>query len=325
MSQLTFRVSYAQSFRAGQHCPTPPTVTLEVDPAELSPEQRQLIAGRLNDAGQVCGRDREGKFFDGRYTLQSPAVRNSEARGEVRLLTAGGPTLEDLLAAIRREDAAIDAVAQARAAARAAEEAERREETLAVLRERRTAARERAYRADGAVAHWSSEVYARAEVVAPDWPVHRDEEVAASEEAQAWLAELQAADDQRRDAAIAAETERRAAEARDRAAWIAAHGSPHLRRLAAEGIAHDLTYHEERDAWETAQFARLLDEHRPGWAAIDPEDLDEEVAEVSERAIALLDAGRQAAPDCRLAKLRASGRYVVIEDYQGRLIYWPQD
>ena len=88
-------------------------------------------------------------------------------------------------------------------------------------------------------ANWSGEAFCRARMELAIWPYYSDESIKDSPEAQAWIAELAVANAARRDAAIAAETERRAKAVQDRADWIAAHGSARLQRLVAEGIAHD--------------------------------------------------------------------------------------
>lgn len=103
-----------------------------------------------------------------------------------------------------------------------------------------------------------------------------------------------------RRAAEAAEKAARAAEhARyeaDRAAWIAAHGSRRLQRMAAEGIECDRVYRDERLAAE-----------RPGWVYYQQADGEtKEPRNPTEAAFDLLDEARKVQPGAALA-------YYVIE------------
>lgn len=74
-------------------------------------------------------------------------------------------------------------------------------------------------------------------------------------------------------------------------AWIAAHGSPRLRRLVAEGIEHRNVYTTERMAFE-----------RPGWrfAGTTPGE-EKPIRNATEKSLDLLDEARKIAPDCYLA------------------------
>jgi hypothetical protein len=73
-------------------------------------------------------------------------------------------------------------------------------------------------------------------------------------------------------------------------AWIAAHGSPHLRRCIAEGIECRSSYQDERLAAE-----------RPGWRWYDDvRGTFEAPSNPPAEAFALLDAARKIAPDAKL-------------------------
>lgn len=125
MSKITYRVNYAMSFARGVDCPQPPIVTVDVDPATLSDEDRNTIASRLNQSGDVCSRSAEGYWLsagDHERSLTRPERRDPDpgSRGHwltPTLVLADTPRLEDLLAAIRAEDAAIARYAAAEAAA----------------------------------------------------------------------------------------------------------------------------------------------------------------------------------------------------------------
>jgi len=143
-------------------------------------------------------------------------------------------------------------------------------------------------------------------------------QAAANEYAASVRAEIE-----RRKAAAA---ERKAAAvreaARDRADWIAAHGSHRLRTLAVEGIGHENTYRAERAAWEQAEFDAALSADWPTWTEIDEEDIVRNVDDAPESALAILDAARQTIRSATLA--RVGGKYVAVAEYRGRWIYWPR-
>jgi hypothetical protein len=158
------------------------------------------------------------------------------------------------------------------------------------------------------------------------WQVYlADEDVRASAEAKALAAQCEAETAEARAAARAVAKAKLVAVAADRRTWIEVHGSPRLRRLAAEGIDHYATYQRERARHEAREFAALLAAERPGWTEVAEDQLDLPVRDVSSRTLALLDAARVQAPGCRLARHKGLDRYVAVEQYAGRWIYWPQD
>ncbi len=126
---ITFSCSLVKSFLAGVNAPQPPQVSLEVDPAELAPEVRAALAARMNEAGQICARDREGFFSNGRHRVPSPSVgyapRSSYdgQAGEAALVRADLPTIESLLEAIAAEEAVVEAEAAKQAAVKAERDA----------------------------------------------------------------------------------------------------------------------------------------------------------------------------------------------------------
>jgi hypothetical protein len=243
------------------------------------------------------------------------------------------PRIEDLLAAVRAEDEAA-ATYQARQEAQRQERARAaREESLSRMAERNTCERtrwlylmddgrieDRDYRDPGR--GLATENYTYTAV----WQAYlADGAVRESAEAQALAAQCEAETAEAREAARVIAAAKLAAIVEARHQWIAEHGSPRLRRMAAEGIDHYATYQRERDRHEAGEFAALLAADRPGWTEVAEGQLDLAVADVSSRTLALLDAARAAAPGCRLARHKKLDRYVAVEEYQGRWIYWPQD
>ncbi len=94
-------------------------------------------------------------------------------------------------------------------------------------------------------------------------------------------------------AACEAETKRDEERARERAAWIAAHGSQRLRALVREGIEHDRLY---RGEWLSATY--------PGWiyASTVCGDLEEPVdTSVTDEALAALEAARKSHPQAKIS------------------------
>lgn len=111
------------------------------------------------------------------------------------------------------------------------------------------------------------------------------------------------------------------AEAVERNSWIAEHGSPRLRRLAAESIECGAVYRDERLAAE-----------RPGWEWEDaiPDGLAEREAprNAPEAALDLLDRARETAPDATLGFVADAdhGRgYVASATFLGRAIVLGRD
>lgn len=113
----------------------------------------------------------------------------------------------------------------------------------------------------------------------------------------------------------AAEAEQEAAERAvyeaERAAWVAAHGSAHLRAVAAEAIEHDGLYRDERFAAE-----------RPGWArARELVDKDPGVRDPRNpppEALDLLRQARKTDPEARLVWAQLEGW--EIETWRGYLV-----
>ena len=118
---------------------------------------------------------------------------------------------------------------------------------------------------------------------------------------------------------------RSAPRSQERADWIATHGSAKLQRMVAEGIGHEKTYESERSKWEAAQFGAALETERPGWYPVrDKSDLVE-AADVSLRALTILDAARRLDPAAKLMRRKADKVYVAVGTFRGRLIAWPKD
>jgi len=112
----------------------------------------------------------------------------------------------------------------------------------------------------------------------------------------------------RENAAYKAKAEARAAQEKaqeeaDRAAWIEAHGSPRLKRLAAEGIEYMATYRDERLAIE-----------RPDWEWKPRNLYLSEPRNAPLEAIALLDEARKTESSCKLSYYKVYRKAEDIED-----------
>lgn len=287
MSQITFRVDYAQAMRRGVNCPVPPRVTIEVDADTLSQEDRDALASRLDDAGRVRSRSEHGTFYSSPDTLTAPA-----------------PTLEAVLEVIRQEDD----WATGHKARQAAEEERVVTEYLS--------------KSDDSLLYRHSR-YVTGYGWLDLWSVHHIGLYGVSDaRVKARQATADAVADERNREIFAAIDAERAREKAERDQWIARHGSRKLQRMAAEGIDHAATYERERAKWDRAELVARLEATRPGWSLIDAKQV-EEAKDVPDSALAILDAARVVAPACRLGRI--DGRYVAVETWEGHTIYWPRD
>lgn len=321
MSAITFSVDYAASFRRGVSCPLPPRVTIEVDPASLSPEDRELLASRLRDNGEVASRSETNGLL-----YSSPCT-----------VTADEPTVAGVLNAIRAEQKSSATYAERTAAKERVAHEERRAFRLAEWRRQPTLQTLQVHVSllpDGEVRTDESHVPAGAIETAlaqyeREYIVYYTGDALTPEENQQYRErhdQLDRESGTRRQAAIDMATEQlRANHWQPRLDWIAAHGSPRLKRLAKEGIPFARTYESERKNYDEAQYTAALEAERPGWVAVAQDDLVTTVADVSLRTLALLDAARAIAPAARLGKLKSSGKYVAYEEFGGRLIVWPKE
>lgn len=130
----------------------------------------------------------------------------------------------------------------------------------------------------------------------------------------AYSARVKAADE-------AAKQAKRDAEAQARLDWIARHGSRRLVTMAAEGIECTETYERELARYEGDQFQIRLAAARPGWQVVEESQVDRRVANVPQKALDILAAGRQISKTCKLAK--HGGKYVCVDTFESRLIVWP--
>ena len=188
-----FNLDRVAAFRAGVST-SGHTTTLEIDPAKLSDEDHELLASRLNQRGDVCGRDKDGYFNNGYYGLSSaPDGDRDRNRGQVvRLVTAKLPTQEALFDAIRQEEAEIAKTKADKEAEKAEKKAVIRERTLIVLRERKTSEHRRFAAPDGNPQGYEVRGGVRCDKVSAGWAYDSDDEVRQSDEAKAWEAELAA-------------------------------------------------------------------------------------------------------------------------------------
>lgn len=324
MSSLTnvyVSVNRAEAIRRGINGTDSP-VLVSVDVSKLSQEDRDDVAGRLRYAG--------GNVYLGeRYVPDhSDAEHVADVEYQIsnryrpRLLTVVDPTQAGVVEALAANRAANGAILAER---RAAKEAKRRAESAAVLAERRARSDRTHFDRSGQLRYWESDAYVTVEVQKPNWPLDRDSAIAESDEAKAWIAEMEAANAKIVSDAIAAKDARLAAEQHDRERWIVVYGSDRLRRLEAEGIDHEKTYQRERSKYEQGLFDAALAGNRPGWYQTTEAEIDRHVADVSARTLALLDAARKTEPDATLTKRRSDGKFICVAEFRGQLIAWPQE
>ena len=299
MTKVTFDVDLQQAFRLGHDCPVPPRFNLDVDPAAISPEARELISARLNDDGQVCAiRVEDGTFFG------HSRPQNKTASSEPALVVASAPTIDSLVLAIQKEELERERLAETRAID------EIREEELRLSRD--------SIAIEAAISAGPDALLSR--LFDGTWTYERVSGVSpqadqSDQRLQELYADAQAAVDVRNEA-------EQAIASTQRAEWIMDYGSPRLRRLLTEGMSLDRTYQAERTAWEHRQFMSLVNEKRPGW--IEPvAPLEPSVSDAFARDFAILDAARKVAPKAKLG--RYMGRVVCWEEFQGRTIIWPRD
>ena len=233
-----------------------------------------------------------------------------------------------MLEAIAEERRAIDEQRIKRAA-------EQLEQAERWLRERPTVPREiiEYIGSDGEPCHWSGcWGFERAEVHSPahitvDTPAAQA--VLDSPEAVAWRHALDQVEVATRET-LRSTLRRRwqelrievAAAERERADWIATHGSQRLQRLVAEGYEHGTVYDREREQWEQRQIDLRAADFIPGWVRVEADELSPP-DNAPERALALLDAGRELYPQCRLA--RRGKQWVCVADIDGICYVWPRD
>ena len=91
---LRFEVDQADAFRRGINIPKS-TIHLDVDPSKLSPEERNLIADRLNGI-DVC------------KLVLNPTSPNFSSKKSDERIQAKDPTYEALLAAVKEDAKKIE-------------------------------------------------------------------------------------------------------------------------------------------------------------------------------------------------------------------------
>ena len=341
MMRLMIRVDVAESVRRGQAAPVEQPAVIEVDPATLSPDERAVLASRLTDDGQVVSRSETGyvqyrTVGSGGGPYCSEQIEPSGNRYTV--VRAPAATVEAVIEAIRAEDEAIRTLGAPRAAEAAAKAERERAESLAALAgppSRQQITRWAVVSDTGTIVHRDYRGAAPSEVQVvewsylAEWPVHLSSaEVRDSAEASAQAARLTAETEARRVAAESAAEDRIRGLDRLRQQWISQHGSPRLQRLVVEGLGHQATYLAERRKWNAARLEADLAAHRPGWQAVDETALKLDLADLSQRSLAILDAARVLAGGAKLA--RHDGRIVAWERYttsygESVVIVWPKD
>jgi hypothetical protein len=329
---IRFAINQAAAIRSGYNVPVPPTIEMEVDAETLSQEQREAISSRRNSDGDIVSLDEEGLSSNGQYR-QTGIVDRLEGRIP-RLVLAEAPTISAVCDAIASEDEAIRSLP-----ARKAEKKEK--ERLANIEVVK-------YEIENPRRHSDSVVYVS---LNDDWSCsvsdytprgniavtsrsyssqyvmdhYRCDVEELNESLKQTRERLRADNALRRQRAIDDAKAELQAVIQERLDWIAAHGSQRLVRMVAEGIQCEKTYQSERSKYESGAFAAQLVEGRPGWRLVEESELDRDVHDVSMRAFTILDAARRISPTSKLAKLKASGKYVAVDHFHGRLICWPQD
>lgn len=103
--KLRFEVNQAECMRRGIDCPRS-IVTVEVDPEQLSQDDRNLLADRM-DGIDVCWLERDRRR--GESCPDGMTIYRARELGKVRpgLIAAGAPTFEALMEAVREDEASL--------------------------------------------------------------------------------------------------------------------------------------------------------------------------------------------------------------------------
>lgn len=98
--QLLFKVNLAECFRRGENMQEE-VQSVEVDPVELTEEDRSLIADRMHE-NHVC----YGTVADGRV---KPAISYTQDSGEFEpcIIEADAATIESVVEAVRQDQAEL--------------------------------------------------------------------------------------------------------------------------------------------------------------------------------------------------------------------------
>lgn len=275
---------YVSNSQAIRHNQSPGVHSIEADISTYTNEEREELASITRE---ILPRERQDVKFPEGIVL---ADTYHQSYGPAHLLEImppnGGGLLSYLQAQItkRAEEAAKKQHAIAKSVAECAQ----------VLRERRTTTSHHSIcTADKKIEY---------QTLSPAWPHMYDnshaKHILDSQEAQAWVAKLQARNEAAREAADAEKSQcdakARAAEAAaqsEMSAWAQAHGSQRLKNCLAEKIECAAIYRDERLAAD-----------RPGWQWYDDVDgkLDEDVRNPPEEAFTLLADARKTAPSAKL-------------------------
>lgn len=325
---LKFRVDLQASVRRGVDCPIPPVVSLDVDPAKLSQADRNLLAPRLHSSGVVATRREDGGYFFN----ETRQAWTSELDGSQNYapVTAETPRLDDLLAAIRRENEAISTLAVRQQAEKDAKlaadqavglrwlngEPEKQQKTVYVTLLFDAGFYVCDHTRIGGIDYVAAN-YERQHIFSH----YGDEATRAACKVRAEQFDRETSD--RRSAAIEeAKRKLHAEHIQPRLDWIAVYGSSDLQRMVAEDLPWMKVYNEERTAWQAGIDAGRLLAERPGWVVVDKSRIGPPIRPRS-RAWAILDAARQIDPSAKLGRI--DGKYVAYSEFNGKTIIWPAD
>lgn len=309
--RVYFQIDRAEALRRGKNSGSK-LASVDFDPATLSEEQRSALANHVKEADR-SSHDNYG------VPVTELFLRDGMWNCPV---TLSDPSVEGVWDFIRGQQEK----ARAKEAAEVAEQNEKREKTLAVLRERKTVETNiyfevRLY-ADGSTHVGGDDQRSHSRVenetmirqtyssIRADLPYYYDSATTDTPEWKAWQADLGAENARRRaaaveeamtrvralkvanDAAAAVKAAQEAKQAAERAAWINQHGSDRLRRCLAEGIECRAIYRDERLAFE-----------RPGWCwSVKVEGEYTEPRNPPEEAFATLDQARAMEPEAKLVR-----------------------
>ncbi len=295
--RIVISIDRAAAIRAGEEVYGRQVVTVPI--SEFSEAERELLAG---------------------YPSKDADADLSECRATLYTTSADAVAVHAILSDItsQRAEAQADKLANDQKITDA---------TAEVLRTRRTTnsmARYGARRNSGGKIEFFeyADNPASCEYLVPDWPYYSDGAITSSPEAVQWETELAAARKAvemevkaRAEANLLAAEAEKAASAKERADWIAAHGSDRLRACAAEGIKCEAVYLDERLAYE-----------RPGWKwYLDVPGEYNEPRNPHAEAFTILAEARKSVPSAKLV-YAGDDNYAAMAEYMGRdIVYgWPE-
>jgi hypothetical protein len=102
--KIRFDVNQAEAFRQGIDCPKS-IVTIDLDPAQVDPQKRSLLADRLQGIDVL-----ELFWYDGEIIKGQPFKELRDAHVEPRRIVAWAPTFDALMAAVEANARSIELI-----------------------------------------------------------------------------------------------------------------------------------------------------------------------------------------------------------------------